>query len=52
MVEPVFGQIKQARGFRQFSFRGQAAVYEEWRLICLTHNLLKLFRAGVILKPA
>jgi len=52
VVEPVFGQIKQARGFRQFSFRGQAAVYEEWRLICLTHNLLKLFRAGVILKPA
>jgi transposase len=52
VVEPVFGQIKQARGFRQFSFRGLEAVYDEWRLICLTHNLLKLFRAGVVLKPA
>ena len=52
VVEPVFGQIKQARGFRQFSLRGRDAVYEEWRLICLTHNLLKLFRAGVVLKPA
>jgi transposase len=52
VVEPVFGQIKQVRGFRQFSFRGRAAVNEEWRLICLTHNLLKLFRAGVCAKPA
>ncbi len=51
VVEPVFGQIKEIRGFRQFSFRGLEAVREEWRLICLTHNLLKLFRAGVIPMP-
>lgn len=43
-VEPVFGQIKQARGFRQFSFRGLKPVEAEWSLICLVHNLLKLFR--------
>jgi len=41
-VEPVFGQIKQARGFRQFLLRGLRKVSAEWRLICLTHNLLKL----------
>jgi len=46
IVEPVFGQIKTGRGFRRFAFRGQAKVAAEWRLICLTHNLLKLFRAG------
>ena len=46
IVEPVFGQIKGARGFRRFSFRGLAKVQAEWQLICLTHNLLKLFRAG------
>jgi hypothetical protein len=45
VVEPVFGQIKEARGFRRFSFRGFCAVEAEWRLVCLTHNLLKLFRA-------
>jgi transposase len=43
--EPVFGQIKEVRGFRRFSFRGGWKVRAEWRLICLTHNLLKLFRA-------
>jgi len=43
-VEPVFGQIKQIRGFRQFLLRGFENVRAEWRLICLTHNLLKLFR--------
>lgn len=42
-VEPVFGQIKQARGFRQFLLRGMAKVKLEWRLICTGHNLLKLF---------
>lgn len=47
IVEPVFGQIKQAQGFRQFSLRGLGAVTMEWDLVCLTHNLLKLFRAGV-----
>ncbi len=46
IVEPVFGQTKEARGFRRFSFRGLAKVSGEWDLICLTHNLLKLFRSG------
>ena len=45
IVEPVFGQIKEARGFRRFSFRGVVKVTAEWAVICLTHNLLKLFRA-------
>jgi transposase len=45
IVEPVFGQIKEIRGFRRFSFRGAPNVTAEWGLICLTHNLLKLFRA-------
>jgi transposase len=52
VVEPVFGQIKGARDFRQFSFRGLAAVQDEWQLVCLTHNLLKLFRARMVLRPA
>ena len=43
-VEPVFGQIKDGRGIRRFLLRGIEAVRAEWRLICLTHNLLKLFR--------
>ena len=46
-VEPVFGQIKQGRGFRQFLLRGLAKVNPEWSLICTGHNLLKLFRFGV-----
>lgn len=46
IVEPVFGQIKGARGFRRFLLRGLAKVRGEWRLICLTHNLLKLWRYG------
>jgi transposase len=46
IVEPVFGQIKDTRRFRRFSFRGLVKVQAEWLLICLTHNLLKLFRAG------
>lgn len=46
IVEPVFGQIKQARGFRRFSFRGLANVTAEWLLVCATHNLLKIFRSG------
>jgi transposase len=46
VVEPVFGQVKEVRGFRRFSFRGLRKVSAEWALICLTHNLLKLFRAG------
>jgi hypothetical protein len=44
-VEPVFGQIKGARGFRQFQLRGLTKVSGEWQLICLTHNLLKLAKA-------
>ena len=44
-VEPVFGQIKQGRGFRQFLLRGIEKVKLEWRLICTGHNLLKLFAA-------
>ena len=45
-VEPVFGQIKQGRGFRQFLLRGLDKVNGEWSLICTGHNLLKLFRFG------
>jgi hypothetical protein len=52
IVEPVFGQIKEVRGFRRFSFRGEQKVAAEWQLICLTHNLLKLFRATACLQPA
>lgn len=44
MVEPVLGQIKQARGFRQFLLRGVAKVQGEWALVCTTHNILKLYR--------
>jgi transposase len=44
-VEPVFGQIKQARGFRQFLLRGIRKVSGEWSLICTVHNLLKLAAA-------
>lgn len=43
-VEPVFGCIKEARGLRRFRFRGFTRVAWEWKLICATHNLLKLFR--------
>lgn len=45
LPEPVFGQIKQARGFRQFLLRGKEKVRGEWRFICTGHNVLKLFRA-------
>ena len=44
--EPVFGQIKEGRGFRQFLLRGLEKVHREWLLICAGHNLLKLFRLG------
>jgi len=50
VVEPVFGQIKEARGIRRFSFRGMPKVLAEWDIICLTHNVLKLFRAGACLR--
>jgi transposase len=48
--EPVFGQIKHVRGFRQFLLRGVQKVSAEWDLICLGHNVLKLFRSNW--KPA
>ncbi len=44
IVEPVFGQIKSARGIRKFLLRGLKKVPAEWQLICLTHNLLKIWR--------
>lgn len=46
IVEPVFGQIKEWRDFRRFLLRGLGNVRAEWKLICLSHNVLKLFRAG------
>jgi transposase len=46
IVEPVFGQIKEARGFRRFLLRGLEKIRGEWRLVCLTHNLLKIWRYG------
>ena len=44
-VEPALGQIKGARGFRRFSLRSLFKVRAEWTLVCLTHNLLKLYRS-------
>jgi hypothetical protein len=44
-VEPVFGQIKQARGFRQFLLRGIDNVKAQWAILCTVHNLLKLAKA-------
>jgi len=46
LVEPVFGQIKAAMGFRRFSLRGLRKVASEWGIVCLCHNLLKAFRAS------
>ena len=46
IAEPVFGQIKEGRGFRRFSFRGLTKIRGEWCLVCLTHNLLKIWRYG------
>jgi hypothetical protein len=51
IVEPVFGQIKQALGFRRFSLRGLAKVATEWGIVCLCHNLLKLYRATAARQP-
>jgi transposase len=44
IVEPVIGYIKEVRGFRRFALRRLSRVRAEWRIICMTHNLLKLFR--------
>ena len=52
IVEPVFGQIKELRGFRRFSLRGKQNVRREWRLVCAVSNLLKLFRSGWALETA
>jgi len=52
IVEPVFGQIKEVRGFRRFLLRGLENVTGEWDLICLTHNVLKLFRSGLMSEVA
>ena len=46
IVEPVCGPIKEVRGFRRFLLRGLAKIRGEWRLVCLTHNLLKVWRYG------
>lgn len=46
IVEPVFGQLKEIRGYRRFFFRGKEVVKREFALISLTHNILKLFRSG------
>jgi transposase/signal recognition particle subunit SEC65 len=51
IVEPVFGQIKEVRGLRRFLLRGLEKVTAEWQLICLTHNLLKLYRWKVAKIP-
>src|SRR5437660_5641710 len=52
IVEPVFGQIKEGRGFRRFFLRGLQKVRAEWKLICLSHNILKLFRSGTVVPMA
>src|SRR4051812_40531627 len=46
IIEPIFGQLKQVLGFRQFSMRGLDSMRGEWRLVCTVHNLLKLWRAA------
>jgi len=51
-VEPVFGQIKEARNIRRFRMRSLKKVAYEWKLICATHNLLKLFRYRRALTPS
>ncbi len=48
IVEPVFGQIKSIRGFDRFLLRGHWKVRCEWAMICMGHNLLKLFRSGKV----
>ena len=51
IVEPVFGQLKEARGIRRLSRRGRAACQSEWRLVSATHNLLKLWRHRRTTRP-
>ena len=52
IAEPVFGQSKEARGFRRFLLRGLENIRGAWRLVCLTHNLLKIWRYGRVLLAA
>jgi hypothetical protein len=52
IVEPVFGQIKEVRGFRRFLLRGLEKARPEWSLQCLTHNLLKLHRSQLAVAAA
>ena len=52
IVEPVFGQIKEGRGLRRFLLRGLKKIRGEWLLVCLTHNLLKIWRYGWAQKAA
>jgi hypothetical protein len=47
IIEPIFGQLKQVLGIRQFTLRGLASMRGEWRLMCMVHNLLKLWRREV-----
>ena len=51
IVEPVFGQIKHARGFRQFLLRGIDKVRGEWSLVCLTHNILDVYKRQAHMFP-
>ncbi len=51
IVEPVFGQLREAQGFRRFRLRGLAKGRAEWRLVCLAHNLRKLYRYAWLLSP-
>jgi hypothetical protein len=46
IIEPVFGQTKTCRGIDRFQRRGLANCQSEWKVICGTHNLLKLWRSG------
>jgi hypothetical protein len=52
IVEPVFGQIEEGRGCRRFSLRVLANVRSQWKPVCLTSNLLKLFGSGLNPRPA
>lgn len=52
IVEPVFGQIKEVRGFRRFLLRGLDNIRGAWRLVCLTHTLLQMWRYGRVLLVA
>lgn len=50
IVEPVYGEIEGGRGFRRFSVRGLEKINGEWRLVCLTHDLLEIWRYGCVLR--